>query len=246
MRLLTSRSCATFTSFFCGTFFVSLEIECLRLASVAKWALAKQRMRTSRNQNTFERRYLDTRNAGPFYLHQSQQTLFLHLLGLTLRKWSKGQLRLQSLMDFLQQERQRFDPAIPGRQLDPEVADTFRRFGLEMSLKHPEKRPRARASFSELFYFCSKMLAVLPEKRIWYTEIHFGWSTINSFMLRCKKMTGAKIRLTPFDLVASRPIKGLVEFGWIFQDTNWSLVGVLCWPHMAARDEGKRDCTFCI
>eukprot|EP00434_Breviolum_minutum_P007953 symbB.v1.2.007014.t1/scaffold385.1/size305797/10 len=41
-------------------------------------------------------------------------------------KWSKGQLRLQSLMDFLQQERQLVDPAIP-RQLDPDVAEQKRR-----------------------------------------------------------------------------------------------------------------------
>ena len=164
------------------------------------------------------------------------------------RKWSKGQLRLQSLMDFLQQERTTLvDPARNPRQLDPEVADTLRRFGEEKKAWTTQKGPtKGKGFFFGAFFFCSKMLAVLHRKKKlihWYT---FGWSKINSFMLRCKKMTGAKIGLTPFDLVASRPIKGLVEFGWIFQDTNWSLVGVLCWPHMAARDEGKRDCTFCL
>lgn len=43
-------------------------------------------------------------------------------------KWSKGQLRLQSLMDFLQQERTTLvDPARNPRQLDPEVAEQKRR-----------------------------------------------------------------------------------------------------------------------
>ena len=180
---------------------VSLEIERLRLASVAKWALAKQRRRTSRNQNTFERSTL-IRVAGPFYLHQSQlslPSLFLVTYSFCFnfffvafplfwsRKWSKGQLRLQSLMDFLQQERQLVDPAIP-RQLDPDVADTFCRFGAEKIAWNTQKRDQgARASFSELFFFCSKMLAFFcPKKEVDTLMIHFGWSRFNSFMLRCK------------------------------------------------------------
>lgn len=203
MRLLTSRSCATFTSFFCGTCSVSLEIECSRLASVAKWALAKQRMRTSRNQNTFERSTLFPRGRPPS-TYTKVSFLFLHLLGnlfLLLqkktsvasnllfgsRKWSKGQLRLQSLMDFLKQELQlQLDPAMP-RQLDPDVADT-QQIWEEISLKHPEKRPRAReTSFSELFYFCSKMLAVKCPKKEFDTLIHLWMINIQLFHVEMQK-----------------------------------------------------------
>ena len=62
-------------------------------------------------------------------LQEMQTAEVIELIIASLRckvKWSKGQLRLQSLMDFLQQERQLVDPAIP-RQLDPDVAEQKRR-----------------------------------------------------------------------------------------------------------------------
>jgi len=63
-------------------------------------------------------------------LQEMQTAEVIELIIASLRckvKWSKGQLRLQSLMDFLQQELQHNDPAIPRRPLDPEVAERKRR-----------------------------------------------------------------------------------------------------------------------
>ena len=238
---------------------VSLEIERLRLASVAKWALAKQRMRTSRNQNTFERSTL-IRVAGPFYLHQSQLSLpsrflvtysfcfkhFFCCFSSVLIKEVVERTTPSSVSDGFFAAR-----TTAGRSCDSSTVGSWRCrhfsqiWGGENRLKHAEKRPRGEGFFFGAFCFVRRCWPFFARKK---NLIH--WYTLDDqdSTLSCwdAKMTGAKIRLTPFDLVASRPIKGLVEFGWIFQDTNWSLVGLLCWPHIAGRDEGKRDCTFCL
>ena len=104
----------------------------------------------------------------------SSFTSLVTYLCLIFRKWSKGQLRLQSLMDFLQQELQlAVDPAIRNRQLDREVADTFPQIlGGDGSLKHPEKRPRAARLLFRTFFFVVRRCWPFCPKKEFDTLIH--------------------------------------------------------------------------
>ena len=78
------------------------------------------------------------------------------------RKWSKGQLRLQSLMDLLQRERQ-LDPAV-AQELDPDVADAQQ----EMRLKHLQRQGFRERFLQHNPFFFSKMLPFFcppPQKK---------------------------------------------------------------------------------
>lgn len=91
-------------------------------------------------------------------------------------------------MDFLQQERTTLvDPARNPRQLDPEVAETLRRFGEEKKAWNTQKGPtKGKGFFFGAFFFFEDVGRFAPKKEV-DTLIHLWMINDQLFHVEMQK-----------------------------------------------------------